>query len=164
MRTGRFNKDRTTTWRPLTISMYTIVNVEPFKGYFYHPILKKVSWRHRTDALCCDSKRDISSNFGLRPRQFHCIILCLKSIRGKIDKNNKYTKRMETFMIYLVSYSYLLISVLDVLSTYSSASIWSEFVKLANLLAVFTELSGTLVFFMFLSFYYFREIDCFFLH
>ena len=54
-------------------------------------------------------------------------------------------------MIYLVSNSYLLFSVLDVLSTYSSASIWSEFVKLANLLSVFTELSGTLVIFMFLS-------------
>ena len=54
-------------------------------------------------------------------------------------------------MIYLVFNSYFLFSVLDVLSQYSSASIWSEFDKSAKLLVVFTELSGTLVIFMFLS-------------
>ena len=63
--------------------------------------LKKVSWRQKIDGFCCSSIMDISSNYGFKPRQFHCMILCLKFIGDKKDKMNKTSKKMETFMLYM---------------------------------------------------------------
>ena len=46
-------------------------------------------------------KEVVSSNLGFRPRQFHCIILCLKSMQGKAKERNIISIRLETAIVYV---------------------------------------------------------------
>ena len=53
-----------------------------------------------TDGLYSEINRDTSLQFGFKPRQFHCISLCLKSIlENDTKRGNKIMVRLKPFII-----------------------------------------------------------------
>ena len=62
--------------------------------------LRKVSWKQNTDGLYSEINNDTSLKLGFKPRQFHCIILCLKSIlENNIKRVNKIMVRLKPSII-----------------------------------------------------------------
>ena len=59
--------------------------MKPFKDIL-SSVFKKVSCKQKIDGFSFYCKSEISSNLAFKPRQFRCIILCLKSMSNSIKE------------------------------------------------------------------------------